>query len=611
MALERLARTAPELTRYILSFKDMTDELPEGSSVQVGVFILKQGASQFYVPVIAKSGTVYPIDSIYMADRKCFFPLTSKTVEQITSNQNASIGKASRIPDTAVRNPNLKELIVPPRTGKFIYAGTSRLGEMVTMLKPNMRSELSSLLETDSSLNEALNRVLNVPDLLEALKAPTNMVESPSICELPQVVTDGHGLGHEAIQDILNKGYHVKGTPVVTRTAVESFGGESFTTIGAAEHGHGYVFVTRTGEDVHGVVLNTEGGDKRYVALEDGDICILNKNVVIKQQEVDPATILVNIPTVNVMDIAVLLPPERHMSRNVMVYDGTKYYAVRVTQVVESSDSITYMLDTNGSRSSDSIDRIVVSVGMHGKSDRIGNTLFLSPTCKASLISSNMYSKQDMFETDLSVAIRRDQARKLSLLPECHIIRYHKGHFSYDGHAVGDKPAMAKKLIEEVKLDPESAEYFMKKASEEVKLEIFMSKEAAEMGTKPTPFVEYGEKLQPDSTGTGTARDRARNSMATAKIAANTKDQQVVEATIMSELLADPDMLSTIADYLGDIESAIDKLGRILFLSRVNSEKLSEQMDPEALSNLITTIRNSYRTLGENYIKLENITRNV
>ena len=112
---------------------------------------------------------MYPIDSIYIADRKCFFPLTNKTIEQLISNQNSSIGKPSRIPDTAVRNPNLKDLIVPPRTGKFIYAGTSRLGEMMATLNPSMKTELLNILETDASIADALNRVLNVPDLLEAL----------------------------------------------------------------------------------------------------------------------------------------------------------------------------------------------------------------------------------------------------------------------------------------------------------------------------------------------------------------------------------------------------------------------------------------------------------
>ena len=44
MALERLARTAPELTRFVISFNDMTDELPEGGAIQVGVFVLRQGS---------------------------------------------------------------------------------------------------------------------------------------------------------------------------------------------------------------------------------------------------------------------------------------------------------------------------------------------------------------------------------------------------------------------------------------------------------------------------------------------------------------------------------------------------------------------------------------
>ena len=609
MALERLARTAPELTRFVISFKDMTDELPEGGSVQVGVFVIRRGAGQFFIPVVAKSGTVYPIDSIYIADRKCFFPLTNKTVEQLITNQNASIGKASRIPETAVRNPNLKDLIVPPRTGKFVYAGTSRLGEMMATLKPSMKTELISILENDASMNEALNRVLNVPDLLEALKAPTTMVESTVEGEFPQVITDGHGLGHAAVQDILNKGYHVKGSPVVTRVAVESFGGDQFTTLSAAEIGRAYAFVTNTGDEMHGVVLCRESrGDYVFIATETGNIVIAPSKVVIKQQEVNAQAIMDNIPCVNILNLPEIMKGDAYdsYSNRVLVCDGKRYFPLRVNAIVESDGVYSFSC-----RGFEGFNRVVVSPGMHGSSEVVGDTLFLNPHATAAVVSETAYSTSNIFERDLSVAIRRDRARKLSILPECHTIRFHKGFFSYDGHAVGDKPAMAKKLIEEVRLDTNTAEHFMKKASEDTVLEVFMSKEAAEKGSNPTPMVEYGEKLPPDEPGTGTSKDRARNSMATVKKVTDIKDQQVVEATIMSELLSDPDMIVTIGEYLPDIENCIDKMGRVLFLSRVNSDKLSEQMDPEALSNLITTIRNSYRNLGENYIKLENLSRNV
>ena len=190
MALEKLAKSAPELTRYVVAFNDMSGELSDSSSVNVGVFVLKRGGTQFFVPVIAKSGTVFPIDSVYLGDKKTFFPLTQKTVEQIRSGGSFIIGEPSRIPAAAVRNPDLKDLIVPPRTGKFIYAGSSRVGEMMATLSPAMKVELVAILENDNSVANALDKVLNVSDLLQCLKSPTKMIEEVVEAEFPSVLTD-------------------------------------------------------------------------------------------------------------------------------------------------------------------------------------------------------------------------------------------------------------------------------------------------------------------------------------------------------------------------------------------------------------------------------------
>ena len=150
LAQEKLAKIAPELTKFILSFNDMTEELPENSGVQVGCFVLAQGGSNFFVPVIAKDGTVYPIDSIFMADKKQFMPLTKKTVEQITANQNENMGRKAKTPSSAIRNPDLKDVIVPPRTGKYVYASGSRIADMAAAMKPEMRKELLQLLTEDA-----------------------------------------------------------------------------------------------------------------------------------------------------------------------------------------------------------------------------------------------------------------------------------------------------------------------------------------------------------------------------------------------------------------------------------------------------------------------------
>ena len=83
-----------------------------------------------------------------------------------------------------------------------------------------------------------------------------------------------------------------------------------------------------------------------------------------------------------------------------------------------------------------------------------------------------------------------------------------------------------------------------------------------------------------------------------------------MEATLISEMLQNPDLAGSIKEYLPEIRQAVDKLGRTLFLMRINTHKLNESVDAEALNNLFTATRNAYRILGENCVTLENLAAN-
>jgi hypothetical protein len=82
-------------------------------------------------------------------------------------------------------------------------------------------------------------------------------------------------------------------------------------------------------------------------------------------------------------------------------------------------------------------------------------------------------------------------------------------------------------------------------------------------------------------------------------------DAQVAEATIISELLQVPNMFELIQEYLPDIEEAIDKLGRILFVSRVHIDQLSRNGDADSIFAFLANLKSVYRLLGDNMIKLQ------
>jgi hypothetical protein len=67
LAIQKLLQLFPELSSLILTFKDITDEVPslEDTDISIGVFILETGGKYFYLPILAKGESIQPLDSIF------------------------------------------------------------------------------------------------------------------------------------------------------------------------------------------------------------------------------------------------------------------------------------------------------------------------------------------------------------------------------------------------------------------------------------------------------------------------------------------------------------------------------------------------------------------
>lgn len=611
MALEKLNAASPGLSKYVIAFKDMSSDLQDSDGVEVGVFIMRNGGSMFYVPVISRGGVTFPIDSIYLADRKAFFPLTKKTLEQIQSSQNANVGQAARIPQGAIKNPDLKDLVVPPRTGKFMYASDGRMGELIAMAHPEIRKELADVIEKTAELYD----LLDVPALKESLLSNETLTFQ-SMEKVARVLFDGEGLPNEAIQDILEKGYHISGEHEQTRVVVESSGSSHFTTLQAAEPGHAYTAEGIGGLEVPFAVLpqsSLDIKDKRILIVgEAGVISYADPGMVIHQQErpYEPFIKTLQINEYTAGDAFALV--EQGDDRYLTFFDGAGYFVFQADggPALMDGDTVTLRGRIYGKGGKANV---IVTPGMHGLMhvqdlEDGSKNIYLNACCKVYPGFSPSFGSS--FERSLSAAMVRHEHRTMTVLPEYHTMTYHNGEFAIDGRAVGGRGPAAKVLVEALKLQPSDSERLLKSAQENHKVEMHMSKEAAD-ATQVTPVVEYGNKLPPQQQISGNNRERSLGMEDRVRSAARTKNKSVIEASIISELLNDPDMFSTVSEYLPDIGQAVDRLGRTLFLARVNSNKLSESLDPEALSDMLTNLRSAYANLGESYVKLEQIASNV
>jgi len=568
-ALVKLNEQAPELAKYVTAFRDLSDEMPEDSGIHVGMFILDIEGASVYVPVVSKSDRIQPIETLYCAESKMFIPLTKKYVKWfIDTKPKMGVAKDSK---NSVRNPSLKDAITPPKTGKYLYASEGRLHSFIDSLSNELRQEMKSDIE---KVAQEINRVMPVEALMECLGRVAPEINLPAPREV-EVVTSAKGLSEEEIQEILEKGYIVKNAPKAGRVAVIAGNNQAIEKISAGVAGEARQLVSF--------------GDSLSVAILDGYSPVQSDNVFVAENGARVSGDAIGLATAQPSD-AVLdkltHKPLGSVSKGdyglIDTGDGV-IGPLSVYDVVLSGDWI--KIETSKGA-------VNVHESVHGRGGKTGRGIFLNPL-SSTFIVMNREERVNVI-TDVNTAQAALEAGESKILPVVKSIMERDGTYAVDGKEVGPKIKMLEYALREWALSVPTAETLIKSAEERTKLVFRMSKEAAEIPS-------YGDKLPPDTE---------TNLPNKVREVAEVKDREIMEATIISEMLRNPDLHGSIKEYLPEIKEAIDKLGRTLFLIRLNSGKLTDDMDSEALNSLITSTRNSLRVLGDNYVELENLSSN-
>lgn len=621
LALAKFLQTAPELGNLIITFKDLTSDMSEETDTSVGIFVLRSGEDFFFVPVISKANNIFPIDSIFFNSKEKFFPLTKKTVEQVLNSQKLSPGKRTKIPDSVIINPSVYDLITPPRTGKFAYASTSRLTDFLTQLPNDLKDFVREKVAEDKDVYTGLNNLFGLPEIFDALK-PITQIKQAEVAAV-EVATDGVNLTPNQINSITNDGYYIKQASTYDsdyspRIAIKV---QDFDKMGKMYQvnnlgynlDHNIIFktgvsrwgwtprmqpkkelyrVSHTGGLDHGA---NQGGHP-LVVFDNGDYCLggniiakgepkQDKSVVRSLLDFTPPIMLKNLES---YDTFLALSPDLEVI-GIYRVSGTPViheYGISL-KVVDLVNNESMLLD--GYRN---LETVLV---------RNGKDMIVRYTTPVIRLRNNL--THDLEENLNSAATKTNIGEMLTLGGGMTII--HDGvEFHLNGHLVGPEIKMAQVLIDEG-IDPQIIPSFIKEAKAKKKLRIYLSKKAA---FEPGQIPQFGQKppKQIENFGPGTSKF-----LPNVKDSLQSGDAQTVESTIISELLQSPDLNTYISEYLPDIEEAIDKLGRILFLSRVHINVLSEKNDPDGIFGFLATLKNVYRTLGDTYIKLQQLTTNV
>lgn len=623
IAMQKLSQTAPELVNLIVAFRDISEESSAENDVTVGAFVLQSGASTYYIPVIKKDHTTHPIDSVFFCDERKFRPLSKSTVSKILNASKIEPGKKAKIPSGVSRNPSVYDLVNPPRTGKFVYASDSRVSEFLASAPNHIKAFVRNRVSEDGELANRLNRLYGIEDFLSALK--DTPVENRIKTEIPAkaVYTYGDALTDAQAKEVVEKGYCLNDEyPHANRVAIPQeefeYHGQLHEVTPSTEQGKCFRLLTSNGTLVEAYVLKEAisvptkmahsyriGSSKPrprkgVVITASGRVLHVGRFIAVGDELTgttsnasEIASILTrftqhkNITTVSDLSNhknAMVLNPDMAVVIS-GVFRDLAFLPNQVNGYVESADGKTQVSFIKGLKSivSDASGVLCIPYSYPIiESSREDGECF-------DIESMSINHAQTMLSTQALVAL----GDRLSLA--CDGIDY-----SVNGSNVGPAHKAIEILIVNEGVDPHRAESLVKRAAENRKCVVLMSKKA---DFNPGEIPEFGEKPQPQA--------EAKMNGANIQEALDSGDRQIADAMIISELLQSPDLFGVIAEYLPDINEAVDRLGRVLFMSRVRMDQLIQASGSESAMSTIASVKAVYRNLGDNLVKLEQLISNV
>ena len=123
MAYQAFSSKHPDLIPEIVTFKLLDSDLDTGTAI--GAFILEQEGDYVYIPAILSSNELKPFDLMYVKSKDIFLPLTNEWIEEVKKSTISSLGEGSKLPETVPTDVDIRNIVVPPTTGRYSYASHS------------------------------------------------------------------------------------------------------------------------------------------------------------------------------------------------------------------------------------------------------------------------------------------------------------------------------------------------------------------------------------------------------------------------------------------------------------------------------------------------------
>lgn len=162
MSYNVLLAKLPDIVEDVVTFKVLDVDLDQGTGI--GAFVLMRGEQPLYIPVVMSDNNLKPLEMIYHKGLNIFLPLSKQWLEEMDKTELGSLGKGIKTPQSLYTDVDIRNVVVPPITGRFSYAAW----------EPFILADVARVIN-----HETLEKVASEPRrvLIEFLDAAPNFVK--------------------------------------------------------------------------------------------------------------------------------------------------------------------------------------------------------------------------------------------------------------------------------------------------------------------------------------------------------------------------------------------------------------------------------------------------
>ena len=120
LAYRAFQKTQPELVSNVLTFRVLDVDAESGTGI--GTFILQNEQDIVFVPCVVSENSVKPLDLFYSRSNDRFYPFTSEWLRESSKDNVNQLGSGVRAPKSMPTDVDIRNLVVPPTTGRYSYA---------------------------------------------------------------------------------------------------------------------------------------------------------------------------------------------------------------------------------------------------------------------------------------------------------------------------------------------------------------------------------------------------------------------------------------------------------------------------------------------------------